>query len=55
MDEHPFAISGIKEPEKIRILIYANNQMAHVALSALLMPLQNKMTELENRLKKLGV
>lgn len=32
----PFAISGIKEPEKIRVLIYANNEMVHAPLNAVL-------------------
>ena len=32
----PFAISGISEPEKIRVLIYANNEMAHAPLNAVL-------------------
>lgn len=54
MDEQPFAISGVDNPEKIRVLIYANGQSAHVALSALIAPLVNKITELDNRLKKMG-
>lgn len=32
----PFAISGIKEPEKIRVIIYANNEMVHAPLNAVL-------------------
>lgn len=32
----PSAISGIKEPEKIRVLIYANNEMVHAPLNAVL-------------------
>lgn len=32
----PFAISGISEPEKIRVLLYANNQMVHAPLNAVL-------------------
>lgn len=32
----PFAVSGIAEPDKIRALVYANNQIAHVALSEIL-------------------
>ncbi|UXM95433.1 hypothetical protein N5853_01960 [Bartonella sp. HY329] len=32
----PFAISGINEPEKIRVLIYANNEMVHAPLNAVL-------------------
>ncbi|WP_297327115.1 hypothetical protein [uncultured Bartonella sp.] len=54
MDEQPFAISGVTAPEKIRVLIYANNHMAHVPLSSLIAPLQQKIDEIENRLKKLG-
>jgi len=32
----PFAVSGIAEPDKIRALVYANNQIAHVSLSEVL-------------------
>lgn len=53
MEQKPFAISGVSSPDKIRVLIYANDKMVHVALSALLAPLQNKIQELENRLNKL--
>ncbi|MBI0141295.1 hypothetical protein H3U94_10480 [Bartonella sp. W8125] len=54
MDEQPFAISGVKEPEKIRILIYANNHTAHVPLSSLTKPLETRLEEIEKRLDKMG-
>lgn len=49
----PFAVSGIRETAKIRVLIYANNKMAHAALSELLADVNAQISDMKNEIERL--
>lgn len=47
----PSAISGIKDPEKIRVVLYVNNQFVHAPLNALLEKLFKRIAILEDKME----
>lgn len=47
------AISAISEPEKIRVVLFINQQMVHAPLLALLQPLLDRIADLEERVTDL--
>lgn len=47
------AISGISEPEKIRVVIFINGRLLHVPLNALIKHLQDQIDALEARVDAL--
>ncbi|WP_412058124.1 hypothetical protein [Bartonella sp. DGB2] len=52
-DDTPFAISGISDPKKIRVLLYANDQLAHVPLLSLTKTLQMEIDEIKKKIDAL--
>ena len=47
------AISGISDPEKIRVVLFINNEFVHAPLPALLKHLQDQIDALESRVTAL--
>ncbi|MEN5106649.1 hypothetical protein [Brucella anthropi] len=47
------AIAGIKEPEKIRVVLYANNRFVHASLAELIKPLTDEINSLKTRVTAL--
>lgn len=47
------AISGISDPGKIRVVLYANNRFVHIALSELVKPLTDEIEALKSRVQTL--
>jgi len=47
---YPFAASGISDQNKIRVVLFANNQTIHVPLTALLAPLQTEVDLIKERI-----
>jgi len=50
----PFPVGRINNPAKIRVLVYANNQFAHIALAEITRPLEDRIAELEARIISTG-
>lgn len=46
---NPQAISGITDPENVRVLLFINNQWVHCPLSALLEHIQDQIDALDAR------
>lgn len=47
------AISGVSEPEKIRVVLFINNELVHAPLPALLQQLNQTIADLEARIAAL--
>lgn len=47
---NPFAAPGISDQQKIRVVLFANNQTIHVPLMALLTPLQTEIDRMKERI-----
>ena len=47
------AIGGISDPEKIRVVLYANNRFVHASLSDLVKPLTDEIAALKVRVQAL--
>lgn len=49
-DQIPIAFNGISNPQKIRVLVYQSNTLAHVPLSSLLKSLTDEIASLSTKL-----
>lgn len=47
------AISDVKNPSEIRVVIFINNELVHVPLSALLKEVKAQLTDLDTRVTAL--